>query len=400
LNNNNLEKDILSSMIMDKQACSVGLMQLTENDFGPYKHIFKAMRELRDENKEVDVTLITQKGVPLQHLAALMDSRTTSAYVQSYISQLKDNLYKDSCKKYTNDLNYAIDNLTVGEIQDRLVDIPNYDSKANNFKHTGDLFREVFTDMMARADLMDDISGLRTGIDPLDEITDGMKKTEVIFIEAGTNVGKTMLMLNIAYNIAKTGKRVDWFGYEMPSRQIAKRLVPMDYNIDFKGINRPKTLSERDIGIINQKANQESFTDHINIFGTDSLHYRTINEIKFKVNDLNTKLKNKPSCICVDYLRLLAGLGDDRNQIMANNLNLMMDYAAELDIPIITVIGQNKSEQTSGLNDMTYDVHQHWLLRYIEKEDAYKLTVVKNRDGMKGEILLDFARKYNTFRGI
>ena len=72
----------------------------------------------------------------------------------------------------------------------------------------------------------DGITGVRTGITELDELTNGLQKSDLIILAARPGVGKTSFALTIAANAAiNFQQNVAFFSLEMDGVQLAQRLL-------------------------------------------------------------------------------------------------------------------------------------------------------------------------------
>lgn len=388
---NNLEEYILSSMIMDKQAMLKALSELNEDYFRKYKHVFKAIKETYEEHNEVDTGLLVSKGLELKTVSYLALQVSTSIYIDKYIAIAKERKYVDDCKIYaTNILNAnKFEEIT------KLVDQQPILGVRKNIITSKDGVRQSLLRLQERARKTNSLKGRKTGYELLDYMTGGLKDGEVILIEGKTNVGKSIFAQNIAMKMAKDNY-VMWFGLEMTKSQLMDRLTMMYFKIyTSKNFNDPRTIKPfQDKKLAGFE--DDGVFDNFVIAGMDELKHRTLSEIKaIAFNEMN-KRKGKPSVIFIDYLRLIrGGNGEKAYERVQNNFEKIMDYAADLSVPIVLIVGQNKMGQTSGASEMLYDAHQHYVL---ERENVgAKLNVIKNRDGGKGEIEFAWLQDYLRF---
>ena len=88
--------------------------------------------------------------------------------------------------------------------------------------------------------------GVPTGFMDFDHLTSGLQPGNLIIIAARPSMGKTTLVLNIAQNVALEQKRpVAVFSLEMPSQDIAMRMLATESRIDFTRL-RTGNFSEDD----------------------------------------------------------------------------------------------------------------------------------------------------------
>jgi len=140
------------------------------------------------------------------------------------------------------------------------------------------------------------------GIDYLNKITNGgfSKKTLNVFV-AGSNVGKTLTLCDLAANYLVQGKNVVYFTMEMSEEEIAKRIDAnlLDYNLsdlenvtEQEYIKRFKKLKDKIVGDIIVK------------------QYPIANALDFDnfLNELDLKKNFKADAVIVDYLGLCSSV--------------------------------------------------------------------------------------------
>lgn len=85
-----------------------------------------------------------------------------------------------------------------------------------------------------------------TGFTGLDELLTGMHGGELILVGARPSMGKTSFSMNIAtYAAVYAGKKVAVFSLEMPSEQIALRMLCSEARVDMQKV-RKGTLNNDD----------------------------------------------------------------------------------------------------------------------------------------------------------
>jgi len=78
--------------------------------------------------------------------------------------------------------------------------------------------------------------GILTRLVEYDHLLGGFHKTDEVIIAARPSVGKTALALRLMLNIAKQGRPVQFFSYEMSHAQLRQRLLAMEAGVDFNRI--------------------------------------------------------------------------------------------------------------------------------------------------------------------
>jgi replicative DNA helicase len=143
------------------------------------------------------------------------------------------------------------------------------------------------------------ITGLSTGFDILDKMTDGLHGAEMIVIAARPSMGKTALAMNMAEHMAiELKKPIAVFSLEMSSQQLVQRLLCSRARVNL-GRVRDGFLSERDFPAL-QTAASKLAESKIFIDDTSGL---TILELRAKARRL--KSQHDIQAIFIDYLQLL-----------------------------------------------------------------------------------------------
>ena len=89
---------------------------------------------------------------------------------------------------------------------------------AERFRALGDLAREVMT-------AEEQAPAVMFGLDPLDELTGGLRAKELVIVGARPGMGKTAFAGHLALEAAKQGKGVAFFSMEMAASAIVLRLI-------------------------------------------------------------------------------------------------------------------------------------------------------------------------------
>src|SRR5690606_7296353 len=97
------------------------------------------------------------------------------------------------------------------------------------------------------------LSGLATGLSDLDNKMGGLQSSDLIILAGRPSMGKTALVTNIAYNVAKAyrsekqpdgtektidGGRVGFFSLEMSAEQLATRILSEQAEVASEKIRR------------------------------------------------------------------------------------------------------------------------------------------------------------------
>ncbi len=95
-----------------------------------------------------------------------------------------------------------------------------------------------------------EVRGLSTGIVPLDQLLGGIYLDDFIALLGRPGTGKTALCLQVADQVATSGKRVLIFSYEMKARRLLRRIASRRAMVDWDKVKRG-SLSEEEYEALN-----------------------------------------------------------------------------------------------------------------------------------------------------
>ena len=271
-------------------------------------------------------------------------------------------------------------------------------------------------------------SGIRTGFQRLDDLTGGLKKSDLIIVGARPGEGKTSLALNIALAAGHKGKRVLVFSLEMPRRQIAARLLFSQARVNVRQLSRPGMLSESDRRLIQKTL---PIVSKMPIYVDDS------NVTPIELRSKARQLSRDPGLdlIIVDYLQLMRGAEpgsrrfENRNLEIAEISRSLKLLAKELKVPILALSQLSRApEQRTGAStaprlsdlresgaleqdaDIVIFIHRRWEKKKDDEIDAGSggvrtppvrwVIVAKNRNGPVGNVKLAWLDKYTRFEDL
>jgi replicative DNA helicase len=292
---------------------------------------------------------------------------------------------------------------------------------------------------------------LPTGFPSLDTLLDGGIYSGLYIVGAVSSLGKTTFCLQIADNIAESGKDVLIFSLEMAKKElIAKSISRLTCKIDVKESNsttRAKTTrgillkgvykysqGENDL-IAEAMGEYSKIAKHIYI--TEGVGNITVETIKRKVENFIRITGRKPLVI-IDYLQIIApstDYGTDK-QNTDKAITALKRLSRDNDLAILGISSLNRASynqavdmgsfKESGAIEYSSDVLIGLQYKGMEgisnsetstaKTEALKIKVdntlkaqngdsqeiqvniLKNRNGTKGGTVLDFYPKFNYFK--
>lgn len=258
--------------------------------------------------------------------------------------------------------------------------------------------------------------GLPSGFIDLDRMKGGFIDGEFIIIAARPSMGKSAVALQVALNNGYLGNGVALFSVEMSAESLAQRSL--------SGVS-DKTNVELMQGrcnldtIVNQC--EPLFDLPLYIDDTSGI---TITELRSKTRKL--KQKHNIKLLIVDYLQLMHGDGETREQVVSTISRGLKGIAKDLNIPVIALSQLNRSTEKradnipilsdlresgsleqdadvviflnrpvkNGLRSVYIDGTEH------DSTDLMQLIVAKNRNGAVGEFYLKHNVSMTKFTDI
>ena len=280
--------------------------------------------------------------------------------------------------------------------------------------HASDAIKRMWAGVMAKYDAGEELTGLRTGIPLVDEWTGGLQPQRVYGIAARTKMGKTILAMNIAANVAcppvdAYGKplwqprHVGVWSLEMPDEELMQRMSCAMSGVASVVMQRPKLLDtvEDAMGKLTAatKALRESplyISDRTDV---------SIEQVESQARQMHAA--GRLDLLVVDHIGLLRLPKMDRHDLAVGHVTRRLKIIAkELRIPVIPVIQLNRSSEQGATvrpprpsdardsGNIEQDLDAMFLLHrpsYYAKEAAkgLRLDLALQRNGPTGLIRME-----------
>jgi len=448
------EMGVLGCLLLDQSNLEYCLTKLKEprqldlpkaerGQFGTLRHtgttffyelkhqvIFEAMLELHFKQQQVD--LITLKECltnfkqleavgGVAYLSTLMDSVPSAANHEYYFNIVWDKyLLRKTGRTCTEIVRESFDH--EGEVTQFLDSVESRIQGINEERagESPQTMKELLTTFATNLELRHSnqgISGLQTGYQDLDDMTNGMNPAEMIVIAARPSMGKTSLALNIVENVVLEAKvPVGVFSLEMTAESLIERMICSHARLD-AGKVRKGFLSDRDFprihAVINKLHKAPLFIDD-----TPGL---SILQLRAKARRM--KSQHDIQLIVIDYLQLLHSTSrramDNRQQEVAEISAGIKALAKELKVPVIVLCQLNREmerdknrkpklsdlresgsiEQDADLVGLLYRARTGDDEGEFDESDGLpvNLYLAKQRNGPTGDVPLTFLKQYTRF---
>jgi len=214
--------------------------------------------------------------------------------------------------------------------------------------------------------------GIPTGIQEIDNLTGGMRPQDLWSIAAYPSCGKSTLMLQIAYNAAKAGKRVVVFSLEMSNSDLVAGLVSYGQNLYAGDLFNPKSLDKRTMqgikrGLQELTELQITFCDRANL---------SMDTIEAECDKLNNQ--GGVDVIVVDYWQIIGHSKPSKIEGLEDNSHRLKQLAKATNSTVITGSQLNDDGKLKGSRKLGEDSN---VTMRLPQDDESGIFVAKNRNG-------------------
>lgn len=238
-------------------------------------------------------------------------------------------------------------------------------------------------------------TGIASGFTDLDVLTGGLQKSELMIIAGRTGSGKSLMLLNMAYNAWVAGQNIVYFTLEMPKIQIERRF---DSRLTATTFLKVKTqqITEAEAETLKAKIQEEVGKRTNQFYIVDIPRGASPMLLESKIKQLQKKFKI--DLIVIDYLSLMTPNNSKKKDLWEKVFELANDVkfgiARNFQIPVITAaqisgagmnkqFGEEYDESDLALAKRMADPCDVILgLRFDKITKQAKMNVIKYRDGL------------------
>lgn len=425
------ERAVLGALLTSQDAFDVVSSMVKTEDFYRDAHrvIYDALLKIIHENKRADLILLVEE---LERLKKLEDVGGV-AYVTSLANDATAVYNVEEHARIVSEkaqLRRLIDvgNKIVGMGYAGDEETPEVISQAEHLvlavsgQSRGDISFEPMADVLTKSlDRLYDIqqhagvlTGLSTGFRDMDEVTNGLQKSDLILIAARPSMGKTAFTLNIAQNVAiRSGKTVAFFSLEMSSEQLVNRVLSSVAEVSSDKLRTAQL--DRDDWTRVIKATEAMSRAPLYIDDTPGL---STQEIRSKLRRL--KVEHGLDLVVIDYIQLMQGRGsrnsENRQQEISDISRNLKLIAREMNVPVIALSQLSRSvESRTDKRPILSDLRESGSLeqdadivaflyrdKYYDENspqgDITEVIIRKHRNGALKTVNLYFEGSMTRFR--
>ena len=419
-----VEKSLLSAMMLRDGAIipNVAAIVDAEDFYRPdHRQIFRALVAVYNNGTPPNVLLVEDelrrtgelKRLDHMYLLSLVDIEFTTARAESYAKEIRE---KSQLRRLIEMGEILIDNAyrqetTASELA------ANFERGMIETFGAGNSSASALSELaMAACQRAFDrrgqqgLTGVTTGLIDLDRVTNGLQKSDLIYLAARPSMGKTALALNIAVNAAKSGKIVMVFSLEMSKAQLSNRALSAESRVPATKI----TTGDLSDAEINYLVDGLSQLDKRPLYIDDTAGI-TVADMRAKL--LQFKQKRGLDLVVIDYVQLIQGKrAENRVQEVSEISRSLKAMAKSFDVPILALsqlsraveLRADKHPQLSDLRDSGSLEQDADIVMFLYRDEYYnrddcenrrlaEVNIAKNRNGATASIRLLFQREIVRF---
>ena len=398
----NFEELVIGSVLLTNGK-ALDELTLTPDDFDNVANgkIYAAMLEMKLRNEPIDVITL---GTKLPRYAADLHDMITATPTASSVNYYANKVIEIATRKRVAQagqlLNVKSNSDNIGEV------IETARKELDTLIEKNQAIRPVYVDdeLLPYMDELDKPKEYAKSPWPnLNELIMGFKPGGLYIIGARPGIGKTVVGLQIAWELSKSGA-VSFHSLEMSKTEMFNRIISMEAEVYIGSINKGglKDHEWEKIAKMRQRTSHHRLAIH-------DKSGQTIHQIRA----MATSVKNQGElkAIVVDYLGLIQDTMQGRKRYeMITDISIgLKNLARDLNVPVIALAQLNRGPEQrkdaepdlADLRDsggIEQDADVVILLHRVRRdEDAFEwqksgmiMKVAKNRHGATGEARLIF----------
>jgi len=430
------EEAVLGAILVNPNVITKVVEFLIPDSFykPAHRYVYEAMLQLFNQNERIDIVSVSDVlnfNTKLEIIGGrafvndLSFKTITTSNIEYYAKIVQEKAVKralinagSEIVTFGYDLNPTDESLDNAE---RLIFDIASKKATKDLSHIKDLVLTSYEKIEHRFNHRGELTGVKTHFYELDNLTNGLQKSDLIILAARPSMGKTALALNIVQNVAiKSKVPVAVFSLEMSKEQLVQRMLCSEAEVDTQKI-RTGNMQRKDW---DKLANAMSDISEAPIY-IDDTPGCTLTDIRAKCRRLAMEEKNL-GLVVIDYLQLMEGSGkEERIQQISSISRGLKTLARELDIPVIALSQLSRAvEQRKDRRPMLSDLRESGaieqdadIVMFIYRDDYYNreegedsspkstgkegksdIIIAKQRNGPVGNFELLFQSNITKFK--
>jgi replicative DNA helicase len=429
------EQSVLGAMMLSKDAIADVVEMVRPNDFYRPQHqlIYDAILDLYARGEPADAVTVSNEltragqltrvgGAPYLHtLISLVPTAAHAGFYADIVSERATlrrlveagtrivQMSYDASSGSATDIVGTVDNV-VDRAQAEIYEVTERRT-AEDFVHIETLMQPTLDEIERISETGGVGTGIPTGFQQLDEITNGLHPGQMITVAGRPGSGKSTLALDFARSSAiKHGKPTVIFSLEMGKLEIMMRLFSAEAGVALSTM-RSGHMGDQDWSRL---ARRSSELAEAPLFIDDSPNL-TMMEIRAKARRL--RQRHDLQLIVIDYLQLMTSgkRVESRQQEVSEFSRAIKLLAKELEVPVVCLSQLNRGpEQRADKRPMVSDLRESGSIEQdsdvvilVHRDDMYEqestrageadIIIAKHRNGPTATVPVAFQGRYSRF---
>lgn len=355
------ERAIIGACLLDEDATMAVIGILKPEMFYSLtnQHIFKVIYDSGQKGVWADIVVTTSELRRLGlldevggavHITELSSMVVSVLMVEDHAKIIKQDYILRQHIAFAQQLEqkaYSGDIVDVNEFAENEVFKISSQSQTKEPKRIDTCIDEVLKNVSKIINNPHELIGIPSGFKNVDRITGGWQRTNLVIIAGRPGMGKTAVALSLARNAALLGHSVGIFSLEMSELELTGRLMSGASGFTNMEIRNGKVD-------YNKLVTSSETVARLPIFIDDSSQI-SIAELRSKVKKLI--IKDRIEMIIIDYIQLMAGRGDNREQEVSSISRGLKSIAKDFNIPVIALsqlnrLSEGRSDKRPQLSDL------------------------------------------------
>jgi len=429
---NEAEQAVLGGLMLDNNAWDRVSDVLVENDFYRQENrlIFKVLSDLSRRNQPFDVITVADALKNLRkledaggeiYLFTLAKNTPTAANIAAYAEIVRERSVLRQLISAAGEISamaFQPENRTSRILLDISENIIYQIGEKRGGRSQGPVdISSLLAQVTDRIDTLfhsdENLIGLSTGFNDLDEMTSGLQKGDLIIVAGRPSMGKTTFAMNLAESaVIKSKKPTLVFSLEMPGDSLVMRMMSSLGHIDQHRVRTGKLHDEdwpRLTSAVSLLSEAPLFVDDTPAMSPAELCARARRLVK-NVGPLGL--------IVIDYLQLMQipGFRENRTAEITEISRSLKILAKELNVPVVALSQLNRGlEQRADKRPQMSDLRESGaieqdadIILFIYRDEVYnesspdkgiaEVIIAKHRNGPIGKVRLTFLGQYTRFQ--
>ncbi len=421
------EQSLLGALLLNPDAMDQVEDIVTASDFYAERHrlIFRRIALLLSQAVPLDVITLHdalrqagdgERSGGIAYLNDLVDQAPGSANAWKYAKIVAE-------KRALRDLMAAADEIAViagaedgstaeariGRAQDVVLALAEKRPRDAKPMLLSDVLPGVLERIEERFESDSPISGVATHYAAFDEKTSGLQPGDLIIVAGRPSMGKTAFALNIAENVSldNIGAALV-FSMEMGEQQLALRTLSRFSRVSLTDL-RSGRLKQDDFDHMAAGLGKVGPANLV----IDADPGLSVSQMRSRAR--RVKRERGLALIVIDYLQLMTGVGNSRNEELGGITRALKLLARELEVPIVLLSQlSRKVEERANKRPILSDLRESGAIEqdadvvvmmyrdeYYNPDSAFKgiaeAIINKQRMGECGTVMLHFEGQYSHF---